>query len=101
MTTPKRPEWEITMRHAGSVVMAVPLAFGTALVIWRWFFWSLITSTLGLIFFCVMAIGLAVVFYGILEWHLNGPDQLAKRIPISSKELRRRTKQFYDSLPKK
>ena len=100
MIEPKKPEWEITMRHAGSVVLAVPLALGAALIIWKLSFWRLISSNLGFVFFGVTALVFAVVFYSILEWYWNRPAQLAKRIPISSKELRRRTKQLYDNLPK-
>ena len=99
MITRKKPEWEITMRHAGNVLLAVPLAVGVALIVWKLSFWRFISSTLGLTFFAVAAIVFAVVFYSILEWYWNRPAQLAKRIPISSKELRRRTKQFYDNLP--
>src|ERR1022692_2556480 len=99
MITPKRPEWE-TMRHAGNVVMAVPLAVCAALIVWKLSFWLLISSTLGLIFFAVTAIVFAVVFYSILEWYWNRPEELAKRLPISSTELRRKTKQYYNNLPK-
>jgi phosphate/sulfate permease len=98
MITPKRPDWEITMRHAGSVVMAVPLAVCAALIVWKLSFWRLISSTLGLIFFAVTAIVFAAIFFSMLEWYWNRPDE---RISISSKELRRRTEQFYDSLPKR
>jgi hypothetical protein len=100
MIKPKKPEWEITMRHAGNVVMAVPLAVGAALIVWKFSFWRLISSTLGLILFAVTAIVFAVVFYSIFKWYWNRPDELAKRLPISSKELRRKTKQYYDNLPK-
>src|ERR1700724_878896 len=92
MIKPKKPEWEITMRHAGNVVMAVPLAVGAALIVWKLSFWRLISSTLGLIFFAVTAIIFAAVFYAILEWYWNRPDDLAKSLPISSKQLRRETK---------
>ena len=100
MLTPKKPDWEISMRQAGSVVLAVPLALGVALIVWKVSFWRLVSPILGRIFFVVAAIVLAVVFYSILEWYWNRPGQLAKRIPISSKEVRRRTRRFYDSLPK-
>ena len=88
------------MRHAGSVVIAIPLAFGAALIVWKLSFWRLISPTLGIISFVVTATVFAFVFYAIVEWYLNRPDQLRKKIPITSKELRRRTKRFYDSLPK-
>ena len=100
MIRQKKPEWEITMRHAGNVVMAIPLAVSVALIVWKLSFWRLISSTVGLIFFAVTAIFFAVFFYSILEWYWNRPSELAKRLPISSKELRRKTKQYYDSLPK-
>jgi hypothetical protein len=100
MTKPKKPGWEINMRHAGNVVMAVPLAVSTALIVWKLSFWRLISSTVGLIFFAVTTLVFAVVFYSILEWYWNRPDELAKRLPISSKELRRKTKQYNDNLPK-
>ena len=96
----KKPEWEITMRHAGSVVMAIPLAVGAALVLWKFSPWRVISPTLGIIVFAFSAIGFALAFYWILELYLNRPDELRKKIPITSKELRRRTKRFYDSLPK-
>jgi hypothetical protein len=100
MLTPKKPDWEKTMRHAGNVVLAVPLALGMALIVWKLSFWRLISSTLGRMFFVVAAIVFAIVFYSMLEWYWKRPGQLVKMIPISSKELRRRKKQFYDSLPK-
>jgi phosphate/sulfate permease len=100
MIKPKKPEWEITVRHAGNVVMAVPLALGGALIVWRLSFWRLISSILGLVFFAITAIVFAVVFYSILEWYWNRPDELTKRLPISSTELRRKTKQYYNNLPK-
>jgi hypothetical protein len=50
--------------------------------------------------FLVAFIVFAVVFYSFLEWFSNRPDEIARRVPTSSKELRRKTKQFFDNLPK-
>ena len=36
----------------------------------------------------------------ILERYWNRPDALVKTLPISSTELRRKTKQYYNNLPK-
>ena len=100
MIRQKKAEWDVAMRHVGNVVLAVPLAVVVALIVWRLSFWRLISSTVGLIAFVVSAVVFAAVFYSILEWYWDRPDELAKRLPISSKELRRKKKQFYDSLPK-
>jgi membrane protein implicated in regulation of membrane protease activity len=100
MIKPQRPEWEIAMRHAGSAVLAIPLAVCAALILWKLSFWRLISSTVGLVAFAVYAVVFIIVFYSIFEWYWHRPDELAKRLPISSKELRKKTKQFYDSLPK-
>ena len=51
--------------------------------------------------FLVTFVVLAVVFYSFLEWFSGLPDEkFAKRVPTSRKELRRKTKQFFDNLPK-
>jgi hypothetical protein len=37
----------------------------------------------------------------VMEWlFFTRPEELKKKLPISSKELRRKTKDFYDSLPR-
>jgi hypothetical protein len=51
MIKPQRPEWEIAMRHAGSAVLAIPLAVCAALILWKLSFWRLISSTVGLVAF--------------------------------------------------
>jgi len=81
--------------------MAVPLAGGAALIVWKLSIWRLISQTLGIVAFLATFIVFSVVFYSFLEWLFwKRPDEIAKRAPTSSKELRRKTKQFFDSLPK-
>jgi membrane protein implicated in regulation of membrane protease activity len=92
MIRPKKPAWEISVRHAGNKVLAVPLAAGVALIVWK--------LSIGIVAFLVTFVVLAVVFYSFLEWFSDRPDEIAKRVPTSSKELRRKTKQFFDNLPK-
>jgi len=44
-------------------------------------------------------IGFWIAFYATGVWaSIVRPAELAKKIPVSSKELRRRTKNFYDQL---
>jgi len=81
--------------------MAVPLAGVAALIVWKLSIWRLISPTLGIVAFLVTFVVFAVVLYFLLEWLFwKRPDEIAKRVPTSSKELRRKTKQFFDSLPK-
>ena len=78
--------------------MAVPLAGGAALIVWKLSIWRLISQTLGIVAFLATFIVFSVVFYSFLEWLFwKRPDEIAKRVPTSSKELRRKTKQFFDN----
>jgi DMSO reductase anchor subunit len=37
----------------------------------------------------------------VMEWiFFTRPAELKKKLPVNSKELRRKTKEFYDSLPR-
>jgi hypothetical protein len=96
MIRPKKPAWQVSVRHVGSIVFAIPLAAGAALIVWK----RAIDQTLGFVAFLVTLVLFAVVFYSLSEWYWNRPDEIAKRVPTSSKELRRKTKAFYDNLPK-
>lgn len=101
MLRPERPAWQISVGHVGRIVMAVPLAGGAALIVWKLSIWRLISQTLGIVAFLVTFVVFAVVMYFLLEWlYWKRPEEIAKRVPTSSKELRRKTKQFFDSLPK-
>jgi membrane protein implicated in regulation of membrane protease activity len=88
------------VQKAGHVLLAMLFAALGALIIWKLSFWRLIGTTFGLAFFLVTFIVLAVVFYAFLEWFRQKPDEIARRVPTPSKELRRKTKQFFDNLPR-
>lgn len=88
----------MSVRHAGNLVFAIPLAAGAALIVWKLSFWRILSQTLGLVFFFVTFIVFAVVLYSLSEWYWNRPDEITKRVPTNSKELRRKTKEFYDNL---
>jgi hypothetical protein len=101
MIRPERPAWEISMQKIGHTVLAVLFAAPAALIVWKLSIWRVIGPTSGLAFFVVTFIVFAVVLYLLFEWLFRKrPDEIAKRIPAPSKELRRRTKQFFDNLPK-
>lgn len=68
------------------------------MIVWKLSFWRLIGPTFGLVFFVMTFIVFAAVFYSFLEWFRKRPDEIAKRVPTPSKELRRRTKQFFENL---
>ena len=99
MIRPELPAWEISVQKAGHVFLAILFAAAGALIVWKLSFWRLIGQTFGIAFFLVTFIVFAVASYSFLEWFRKGPDEIAKRVPMPSKELRRRTKQFFDNLP--
>lgn len=101
MIRPERPAWEISTQKVGYTVLAVPLAAGAALIVWKLSIWRVISQTVGLVAFLVTFVVFAVVLYLLFEWLFRGrPDEIAKRVLTPSKELRRKTKQFFDNLPK-
>lgn len=100
MIKPEPPAWEISVQRVGHLVIAVLFAAATALIVWKLSIWRVISPTFGLAFFLVTFIVFAVVFYSCFEWFRKRPDEIAKRVPTPSKELRRKTKQFFDNLPK-
>ncbi len=97
---PKRPAWENSALHIGSIVAAVPLAAGMALIVWKLSVWRVINQALGIVAFIVTFLVFTVVLYTLFEWFWNRPDEIAKKLPISGKELRRKRKKYYDSLQK-
>lgn len=101
MIRPEPPAWEISAQKAGHAVLAVLFAAAAALIVWKLSIWRVVGPTFGLVFFFVTFIVFAVVLYSFLEWLFRKrPDEIAKAVPTPSKELRRKTKQFFDNLPK-
>jgi hypothetical protein len=97
---PEQPAWEVSIQKAGHVFLAALFAAAGALIVWKLSFWRLIGPTYGIAFFLVTFLVFAVVFYSFLEWFRKRPDEIAKRVHTPSKELRRKTKQFFDNLPR-
>ena len=101
MIRPERPGWELSVQRVGHTVLAVLYAAAAALIVWKLSIWRVIGPTFGLVFFLVTFVVFAVVLYSFLEWLFRKrPDEIAKRVPTPSKELRRRKKQYFDNLPK-
>jgi predicted PurR-regulated permease PerM len=98
---PKRPAWDVSVSHVGYIVLAAQLAALATLIVWKLSISRVISQAIGLVAFLVTFLIFSVVFYSLLGWLFwKGPDEIAKKVPTSSKELRRKTKEFYDNLPK-
>ena len=101
LTGPKRPNWQSSMLSLGTLVMMAALAAGMALIIWRAFIGQRLSPTFsfGVLFliFVVLTFALYVAWMWIFFEH---PAEIAKKLPTSGKELRRKKKQFFDDLPK-
>jgi hypothetical protein len=58
-------------------------------------------SALGPRWVLLIFIGFCFAFYFVWNWFLyERPAELRKKLPTSSKELRKREKEFFDSLPR-
>jgi hypothetical protein len=57
-------------------------------------------SATALVFLLGIFAGLCVAFYFLVIWVFQRPAELSKKLPLNSKEQRRKKQRFYDSLPK-
>jgi hypothetical protein len=53
MIRPNKPAWQISVRHIGNLLFALPLSAGGALIVWKLSFWRQIGPTVGVVFFVV------------------------------------------------
>jgi hypothetical protein len=98
---PERPAWELSVQKAGNKVLAVTFAAAAALIVWKLSIWRVIGPIFGFVFYLVTFVVLTVVFYFFLEWlFMNRPDEIARKVPTSSKELGRKKKRYFGNLPK-
>jgi hypothetical protein len=94
MTKPKKPGWRSQIRPIGTAMYAIASAFLTVIAVWQFHASARVLPVL-LIF-----VGLCVMFYFVWYWvFYERPAELEKRLPVSSKELRRRKKEFFENLP--
>jgi hypothetical protein len=93
----EKPSWQSKMQRTGTALLTMLFAAGITLVIGK-----LLQRPFSLIFgfaLFLFFLGLWLIFYALWYWFFfEHPAENAKKLPISSKELRRRTKAFYDNL---
>ena len=95
MTLDEKSGWRGPVLRVGAVMQAMLYAVVATLIAWR-FNPTLRSDALFLIF-----AGFSVAFYFLWIWvFVERPAELAKKLPISGKELRRKRQEFYDSLRK-
>jgi hypothetical protein len=95
MMEPKKTGWRYRIRPFGSLMYAIGSAGLTTAAIWP-LYPTFRPRAMLLIF-----VGFCVVFFFVWNWvFYERPAELDKKLPISSRELRRRKKEFYDSLPR-
>jgi hypothetical protein len=95
MTQNEKSGWRGPVLRVGAAMQAMMYAAVVTLIVWR-FNPTLHFGALFLIF-----AGFSVAFYFLWIWvFVERPAELAKKLPISGKELRRKRQEFYDSLPK-
>jgi hypothetical protein len=84
----------------GVAIMTLPLAAGMAVILWRRFNWERLSPTLGFGLLFLAFIILAVDFYILVTWvFLVHPPEITKKL-LSSRELHRKKKEFFNNLPK-
>ena len=93
MTDPGKIGWRNRIRPFGSGIYA--LASASLIMIATLPLYSALRPRTVLIIFS----GLCIAFYFVWNWALyERPAELARKFPITSKELRRRKKELYDWL---
>ena len=95
MTQDEKSGWRGPVLRVGAAMQAILYAIVVTLIVWR-FDPALRSGALFLIF-----AGFSVAFYFLWIWvFVERPAELAKKLPISGTELRRKRQEFYDNLPK-
>jgi preprotein translocase subunit SecY len=98
---PEKPRWQSSVLSVGTTILAALSAAGFALLIWRRFIWRQLSPTFGFAMLVLIFVVLAGAFYVLWMWlFFEHPAEIAKKLPISSSELRRKQKEFFDNLPK-
>jgi hypothetical protein len=101
MTKPEKRHWQSFVLSVGTAIQTTAIAAGVALIIRRYWLSRLLSRTIGFGILFLIFLGLAVAFYAVWMWvFFEHPAEIAERGPISSQELRRKRKRFFDSLPK-
>ena len=89
---PEPYKWQTRLRSIISILMGVITALFPVAVAWG------VDRNLSLTAMLAVYVGSAVVLSFAWRLYFDRPEELGKRIPISSQEHRRRKKAFYDWL---
>jgi len=99
---PEKPRWQSSVLSVGTAILSALFSAGFVLIIWKRFIWQQLGPTFGVfaMLFLIFVV-LAGAFYVLVTWFFfEHPAEIAKKLPISSSELRRKQKEFFDNLPK-
>jgi len=95
MAGEKERGWKVPVVRVGAAMQAVVYAVLVTVIV------SQFNPTLRSGALLIIFGGFSVAFYVLWIWiFVVRPAELAKKLPISGKELRRRRDEFYRSLPK-
>jgi hypothetical protein len=95
MIQDEKSGWRGPVLRVGAAIQAMLYAGAVTLIVWR-FSSTLRSGALFLVF-----AGFSVAFYFLWIWFfVVHPAELAKKLPISGKELRKKRQEFFDRLPK-
>jgi hypothetical protein len=97
---PEKPRWQSSVLSVGTAILSALFSAGFSLMIWKRFIWQL-SPTFGFAVLFLIFVVLAGAFYVLVMWFFfEHPGEIAKKLPVSSSELRRKQKEFFDNLPK-
>jgi hypothetical protein len=89
------------MLSLGTLVMMATIGAGMTFIIWFRLIWPHVGTLVSIFLFCLIFVILTAALYVVWTWFFFvHPDEIRKKVPISSKELRRRTRRYFDNLPK-
>ncbi|MCU1305237.1 MAG: hypothetical protein JWQ87_5521 [Candidatus Sulfotelmatobacter sp.] len=98
---PEKPRWQSSVLSIGTAILSTLFSAGFALIIWKRSIWQQLSPTFGFAMVFLIFVVLAGAFYVLVMWFFfEHPAEIAKKLPISSSELRRKQKEFFDNLPK-
>jgi len=97
----QKPRWQSVMLSVGTAAMTTVFAVAMTLILWRAFLYQRVGIALGLCVSSLIFLVLAVAFYVLWMWvFFQHPDEIRRRLPLGSKEMRRRREEYSDRLPK-
>lgn len=97
----QKPRWQSAVLSLGTLAMTTLFAAPMTLILWRVFLYQRVRMALGLGVSSLVFLVLAVAFYVLWMWvFFQHPDEIRRRLPVTSKEMRRRREKYFERLPK-